>query len=246
MNRVAHRRLRTPEERVGMLPNASLPPPANAEREVTFEDAQLLRALREHEERAFREVTDLYYPAMLRIALAHVESRATADEIIQETWMAALRGIARFEGRAAVKTWLFSILRNLARSRGKRDVRLRMFSDMAGPEGAADVPFMDRQTTAGRDAMWVQSSDPERQLLVRELGDELDRAIATLPARQREVLVLRDVEGWTGEEVCNAMGISQTNQRVMLHRARDRVRNEIRWYLDENGDCAENDRLDVS
>ncbi len=235
------RQLRTPEERVGMLPNASLPPPDDGAT-ASAEDALLLRALRERDEPAFARVLDRYYPAMLRLAMTHVDSRATAEEVVQETWMAALSGIDRFEGRSSVKTWLFRILRNLARTRGKRDIRMRPFSEMEydapGRLGADSDRPMHSSLATGQ-AMWVRPADAEAQVLSGELRDHLERAMATLPARQRQVIILRDVEGWSADDVCNAMGITQTNQRVMLHRARDRVRNEIRWYLDENDGCAD-------
>ncbi|MGH7443811.1 MAG: RNA polymerase sigma factor [Longimicrobiales bacterium] len=249
------RRLRTPEERVGMLPNACLPPPAAVQNRTTSsaEDELLLRALRLGDEDAFARVLDLYFSGMLRLALTHVGSRATAEEVIQETWMAAIRGIDRFEGRSSVKTWLFRILRNLARTRGKQDARMRPFTDMERMgENGGSVDVADRvrqERVAGGhapEAMWVRPTDPESQLLSGELRRELERAIAALPPRQREVIVLRDVEGWSADDVCNAMDISQTNQRVMLHRARDRVRNEIRWYLDDNDDCADDESIDVS
>lgn len=249
------RQLRTPEERVGMLPNACLPPPVAAQDRPrpSAEDELLMRALREGDEDAFARVLDVYFPAMLRLALTHVGTRATAEEVIQETWMAALRGIDRFEGRSSVKTWLFRILRNQARTRGKQDARMRPFTDLEreGADGRApDVATRVRPDDAsgehGRGAMWVRPDDPEAELLSGELRREIERAIAVLPPRQREVIVLRDVEGWDADDVCNAMDITQTNQRVLLHRARDRVRNEIRWYLDENDDCTHDESAYVS
>lgn len=237
------RRLRTPEERVGMLPNACLPPPgAPPARELTPEDQLLYRALRDRNEDAFARALDLYFPAMLRLAQTHVDSRATAEEVIQETWMGALRGINRFEGRSSVKTWLFRILRNRARTRGKRDARERPFTDLVPvAENSNDVTSLLTAAGAMRASpMWSNGSDPAQDLLTRELGARLECAIAKLPPRQREVLILRDVEGWSPEDVCNAMAIARTNQRVMLHRARERVRHEIRDYLDDNG-CGDDD-----
>lgn len=249
------RRLRTPEERVGMLPNACLPPPVALQDRPTpnAEDELLMRALREGDEDAFTRVLDRYFPAMLRLALTHVGTRATAEEVIQETWMAAIRGIDRFEGRSSVKTWLFRILRNQARTRGKQDARMRPFTDLErdgaerrAPDVATRVRSDDASGEHGRGAMWVRPNDPEAKLLSGELRREIERAIALLPPRQREVIVLRDVEGWDADAVCNAMDITQTNQRVLLHRARDRVRNEIRWYLDENDDCTNDESAYMS
>lgn len=240
------RQLRTPEERVGMLPNASLPPPA-ATAIGSSEDELLLRALRDGDEHAFARVADLYFTGMMRLALTHVRGEATAEEVVQDTWLAAIRGIDRFEGRSAVKTWLFRILRNLARTRGSRDSRMRTFSELAGASGeGSDPECLGRigditPQGASLQAMWVRSTDPEQQMLSRELAGRIERALAGLPQRQREVITLRDVEGWSAEDVCNALGLSGTNQRVILHRARDRVRNELRDYLAENDGCGDRD-----
>jgi RNA polymerase sigma-70 factor, ECF subfamily len=244
-------RLRTPEERVGSLPNVSLPPPVAADRKIA-EDELLLRALRDGDDRAFALALDLCFTGMLRVAMSHVDSRATAEEVIQETWMAAIRGIDRFQRRSSVRTWLFRILRNQARTRGTRDSRMRPFSDLqaspkesgSGPDGMI-VGARAAMAHDGHQAMWVSSTDPEQQLLSRELAEHIERALAALPPRQREVITLRDVEGWSAEDVCNALGLSQTNQRVILHRARDRVRNELQDYLAENDGCDDDDELDV-
>lgn len=236
------RRLRTPEERVGNAANASLPPPVADE---TTDEELLRRALIARDEQAFGRALDRFFPAMLRLALSHVQSRATAEEVIQETWLAALRGIDRFEGRSAVKTWLFHILRNIARGRGRRDARMRPLSDLTpvSPDAEELDPLdmiVDGRTAAsghGHVALWVGGTDPEQELLDRELAERLEGAMALLPPRLREVIVLRDVEGWSADEVCNALEISDTNQRVMLHRARNRVRDEMRPYLSQNGSC---------
>ncbi len=228
---------RTPQARVGMLSNASLPPPAAdavaARPAAGSEDELLLRALRDRDESAFVRVLDLYYGPMLRLAVTHVRSSATAEEVVQDTWLAALRGIGRFEGRSSVRTWLFRILRNLARTRGQRDARLHLFSDVqpTSPESRDGV----RQEQTVSEALWTRPrQDPESALMSRELRARIDAAIATLTPRQREVIVLRDIQEWTTDEVCNAMGITQTNQRVLLHRARERVRAALRPWVDED------------
>ena len=234
------RRLRTPEERVGCCQNVSLPPPVAYGHPATDDDL-LLRALRDRDEAAFVSALDRHFRGMLRVAMGHVHSRAIAEEVIQETWLAALRGIDRFEGRSSVRTWLYQILRNLARARGRRDARMLSFADVAhgsGKDGGLDPlewivdgPVAD--DGHGAAALWVTGSDPERRLLDRELAGRIESAIDALPPRQREVIQLRDVEGWSAVEVCNTLGISDTNQRVLLHRARDRVREELRGYLDD-------------
>lgn len=245
-------RLRTPEERVGSLPNASLPPPVTSDQKRA-QDELLLRALHDGDESAFALVSDLYFTAMLRVAMSHVDCRATAEEVIQETWMAAIRGIGRFERRSSVRTWLFRILRNQARTRGTRDSRMRPLSDLQAVDSEESGAGTDQMivgtgtaaTAHGHEAMWVSSTNPEQQLLSRELADHIDRALAALPPRQREVITLRDVEGWSAEDVCNALGLSQTNQRVILHRARDRVRHELQDYLADDNGCDDDDELDV-
>lgn len=231
-----------------MLPNASLPPPATTPT-AGFEDALLLSALRDRDEHAFNRVLDRYYPAMLRLAQTHVRSVAAAEDVVQETWMAAIDGIERFEGRSSVKTWLFRILRNIARTRGRRDARMQVFTDLE-PAGAAngsgDHASGRPAARAGTEAMWMRVEHADARVMSMELRAQLERAIAALPERQREILVLRDVEAWSADEVCNAMDVSPTNQRVLLHRARDRVRNAIRSYLDENSGCADDENADVS
>lgn len=239
------RQLRTPEERVGMLPNASLPPPTQRSA-ASDEDRLLMSALRDGEESAFAKAMDIHFSSMLRLALSHVNDRASAEEVVQDTWLAAIEGIGRFEGRSTVKTWLFHILRNIARGRGRRDDRLRPLSALQSPDAAAaGIDPLDRIVDAraaaaghGRAAQWAgHNPDPEAELLAAELRDQLETALATLTPRQREVIVLRDVEGWSAAEVCNILGVTDTNQRVLLHRARDKVRHELRQYLSGSDIC---------
>jgi RNA polymerase sigma-70 factor, ECF subfamily len=241
------RRLRTPEERVGMLPHVSLPPPVEW-RAASEEDRLLLRALRDGDESAFAHVLDRHFSAMMRMALSHVHDRATAEDVVQETWLAALEGISRFEGRSTVKTWLFHILRNIARARGRRDDRIRPLSALQSADASIlAIDPLDRVVEAravapghGHAALWAgHVPDPEAQLLSGELGARLEMALAVLPPRQREVIVMRDVEGSSAAEVCNVLGISDTNQRVLLHRARERVRHELRQYLAEGDICGD-------
>lgn len=237
------RRLRTPEERVGVLPNGCLPPPHGAN-PPSADEALLEQALRHGDEKAFAHILDVLFAPMLRVAMRHVDSRATAEDIVQETWLAALRGIDRFEGRSSIKTWLFNILRNIARTRGRRDARMRPFSELDGAaDESADAPVRTSAPGVGeraQAALWMRSADdPQESALSAELATHIERAIATLPKRQQEIIRLRDVEGWTAEEVCNVMEISQTNQRVLLHRARDRVRNQLHDYLADTHACSE-------
>ena len=229
------RRLRTPEERVGMLPNVSLPPPQQ-NIELASDEELLVRGLCHRDEKALASVLDRLFPVMLRVAESHVQNRAAAEETVQETWLAALSGIDRFEGRSSLKTWLFHILKNVARTRGKRDARMAPFSDVAMQATLErGDPLPSREPTAAQ-PLWMKGTDPEAELLSAELASQIETAIAALPARQRELLVLRDVEGWSSEDVCDVFGISPTNQRVILHRARNRVRDDLQIYL-ADADC---------
>ncbi|HSJ24291.1 MAG TPA: RNA polymerase sigma factor [Longimicrobiales bacterium] len=238
------RRLRTPEERVGCLPNACLPPPAGrAPSSVESDETLLARALGEGDEEAVRACVDRLSPSMLRLAMRHVNSQASAEEVVQEAWLAALKGFSGFRHRSAIRTWLFQILRNLARRRGRIEARWRSLSDLTVPSAPDTLsdPSPDpsyaivagNTTAAGvrRAALWTAASDPERDMLSRELADRIDATIALLPARMRDVLVMRDVEGRNATEVCHLLGLTDSNQRVILHRARDRVRTGLREYL---------------
>jgi len=189
-------------------------------------DAALVAQVREGSERAFVELVARHHGAMRRIARSYVPSDAVAEEVVQETWIAVLRGLKDFRGEAAFKTWLFSILVNRARSIGTRERRSSPHED---PHAVDPGRF-------GADGMW--SRPPERwedavdeRLDAAALGSTLDAALEKLPPRQREVLVLRDVEDLTSAEVSEVLGISEGNQRVLLHRGRSRLRNELERSL---------------
>ena len=180
-------------------------------------------------------------PSLLRVALAHVDSRAVAEEVVQDTWTAVLEGIDRFKGRSALRTWIFGILLNIARTRGKREKRTLPFSSLRRrAEEGRDEPAVDPDRFQGRGdeqpgawasppAEWLE---PERKLATDESRRVLLSAIAELPPRQRDVIVLRDVQGFSAEEARNALDISETNQRVLLHRARSKVRAALEKELE--------------
>ncbi len=205
-------------------------------------EARLIRALREGEEAAFVELMRMYHAAMLRVAQIYVSSRAVAEEVIQDTWIGVLRGIDRFEGRSSLKTWIFRILANTAKTRAQREGRTIPFSALQDPgrvpEAAVDPDrFLDAEHPrwpghwASAPSSWAGL--PEERLLGKETRQRVADAIERLPAGQRAVISLRDIEGWDSEEVRNALGISETNQRVLLHRARSKVRGELETYLNE-------------
>jgi RNA polymerase sigma-70 factor (ECF subfamily) len=194
------------------------------------EDAKLLELLRAGDEQAFAALVDKYGPSLLRLASLYVPSRAIAEEVVQETWLAVVTGLERFEGRSSLKTWLFRILTNKAKTRGQREARIRPFSSFAADgDTAVDV---DR---FARDGHWVAPPRgvPEERLLAGETRGVVEQAIAALPENQRAVITLRDVEGLSAEEACNVLGVSETNQRVLLHRARAKVRAALERYLED-------------
>src|SRR5256884_4241316 len=203
------------------------------------EDRALVDALRRGDEAAFMRLVDEYGPALLRVARMYVPTAAVAEEVVQETWIGVLNGIDRFEGRSSLKTWIFRILTNIAKTRGQRERRTVPFSALerpdAVPEAAVDADrFLppDHERWPGH---WASRPEPwpEERLLAAETRAVVERAIDELPPAQRAVISLRDIEGWSSEEARNALGISETNQRVLLHRARSKVRQALEDYLTE-------------
>jgi RNA polymerase sigma-70 factor (ECF subfamily) len=175
---------------------------------------------------------------MKRVARSYVTCDAVADEIVQETWLAVVTGIDRFEGRSALATWIFSILTNQAKTFGAREKRALPFSAI-GP-GDVDEPSVDPDRFQKDDDAWPGHwatpprpwQKPERRLLSLEAREHLKEALARLPDRQRMIVALRDVEGLSAEEVCGLLGLSQANQRVLLHRGRSQLRAVLDEYLD--------------
>jgi RNA polymerase sigma-70 factor, ECF subfamily len=210
------------------------------------EDEELVRALRAGDEEAFIGLVHRHHRLMVRIALGYVRTEAVAEEVVQETWCAVLHGIDRFEGRAALKTWIMRILVNRAKTRGQREARCMPFSAIA--DGDHEGPAVDPSRFLPADHPrypnhWAAapsewSRTPDEQLLAAETRECIRSAIAGLPARQRLVISLRDVEGWSPEEVCKLMGVTENNQRVILHRARSHVRAELESYLTDDSQVA--------
>jgi RNA polymerase sigma-70 factor (ECF subfamily) len=196
--------------------------------EMGEEDLQLVGALREGDEAAFLALVRRHHASMVRVACAFVASDAVAEEVVQDSWLGVLEGIGRFEGRSSLRSWLFSIVANRARSRAGREARSAPFSsfDEADDEPAVDSSRFLPQDHPRWPGHWSSPPErwPEEQLLQRETLDLARGAIATLPEAQRQVIVLRDVEGCDAAEVCQALGVSDGNQRVLLHRARSKVR----------------------
>jgi RNA polymerase sigma-70 factor (ECF subfamily) len=171
-----------------------------------------------------------------------VQDRAIAEEVTQETWVAVLKGIRHFEGRSSLKTWIFSILTNQAKTRSRRESRSVPFSALAEAQEDADGDFEPAVDPARfKDDGWWRddshphewSKTPESDYLTTELRECAQRAIDALPPAQKQAITLRDIEGLSSEEVCNVLRVSETNQRVLLHRARSKVRRALEQYFDE-------------
>jgi RNA polymerase sigma-70 factor (ECF subfamily) len=202
------------------------------------DDARLVDALRRRDERAFEELVDRYSTALMRLALDFVRTWSVAEEVVQETWLAVLNGIDRFEGRSSLKTWLFRILVNKAKTRGVRESRTLPFSALA-LEGAE--PAVPEERFRGPDNQWAGhwaspprslAEFPESRLLSLELRGRLADALGTLPDAQRIVVTLRDVAGYDAAEVCDLLDVSEGNQRVLLHRGRSKIRAALEHYLE--------------
>jgi RNA polymerase sigma-70 factor, ECF subfamily len=199
------------------------------------EDALLVEGLRAGDEAAFAAVMRMYGRGMLRVAEMYVSSRAVAEDVVQEAWVGVLRGIGRFEGRSSLKTWLYRIVANTAKTRGVRESRSVPFSSLGddGDEGTVDADrFLGSgDRFPGHWAVPPQAWAPEGRLLADETLGVVERAIDKLPPAQRAVITMRDVQGFTSEEVCNALDLTETNQRVLLHRARAKVRSALEEYM---------------
>jgi len=204
---------------------------------AAHDDARVVAALRAGDEAAFRMLVAELHSSLVRVASIYVPSRAVAEEVVQETWVGVLRGLDRFEGRSSLKTWILRILTNTAKTRGRREGRTIPFSSLQSP-GTVPEPAVDADRFRPDDdprwpGHWAAAPEelPEDRLVAAETRARLEAAIADLPASQRAVITLRDVQGWTSEEVCNALDVTETNQRVLLHRARSKVRAALEHYL---------------
>jgi RNA polymerase sigma-70 factor (ECF subfamily) len=189
-------------------------------------EAAIIARLLTGDEAAFETLMTLHHPVLSRLARSIVKNPAVAEEVLQDTWAAILDGLARFEGRAALRTWMCRILMNHAKRRWAREARTSPFSSFGD---SADVAVDPSQFSAG--GFWAvppsrawDEETPEGLLLRREIREALEREILRLPEAQRTVVTLRDLEGWPSDEVCNVLEISESNQRVLLHRARTKIR----------------------
>ena len=206
------------------------------------DDGRLVIALRGGDEAAFTWLLDQYHAPLHRTARMYVATDAHADEVVQETWVAVLRGIDRFEQRSSLKTWLYRILMNIARTRGVKESRTIPFSSASGAMNDGAEPTFDADRfRSPADPDWPGNwasfpldweHQPESRLLASETLVLVAAIIQKLPPAQREVLTLRDIDGWTSVEVCSALGLTETNQRVLLHRGRAKVRRALESYFE--------------
>lgn len=199
------------------------------------EERTVLARLRAGDRAAFAQVVDLHGGAMLRVAMTFLRDRATAEEVVQDTWLALLDGLDAFEERASLRTWLFAILVNKARTRAVRERRSLPFSALSDGDGVdgqepASAAFDQAGGWRSPPETWSEEN-PERLAMGAQTRAVIEAEISRLPDAQRTVLTLRDVEGLEAEEVCELLGISASNQRVLLHRARCKVRQALEGYV---------------
>jgi RNA polymerase sigma-70 factor (ECF subfamily) len=203
---------------------------------VADDDLQLVARAQEADEDAFAELVRRHSPTMLRVARMYVPTQALGVDVVEETWLAVVRGLERFEGRSSFRTWLLRILVNRAKTRGVREHRSVPFASLGdgGEDGEGPTVDADRFGDGGG---WVSpprrwEDDPETALRSKEVRRIAEEAIARLPERQREVITMRDLEGLSSDEVRNALDLTETNQRVLLHRARAKVRQALEDWID--------------
>jgi RNA polymerase sigma-70 factor (ECF subfamily) len=203
------------------------------------DDHELVERLRAGDEDAFMDLVRRWSPSMLRVARMYVPSQSVAEEVVQDTWLGVLAGIDRFEERSSLRTWVFRILMNRARTRGQRERRTVPFAALAREETEGEFAAVDADRFVGRGdgvGSWAAPpvrwwEEPERALDSAEAVELVEREVAKLPEMQRLVITMRDLEGLSSEEVRNALEISETNQRVLLHRARSKVRAALEDYF---------------
>jgi RNA polymerase sigma-70 factor (ECF subfamily) len=204
----------------------------------TPRDADLLARLRLGDTAAFAAVVDDWSPVMLRVAQSYVRDRQAAEDVVQEAWLGVLTGLARFEARSSLRSWVFAILINRAKSRWAQDARVVASAALSGVETPGptvdparfqgpDGGYPGHWTSVGAPSLWGQ---PEHRALDRELDEVVHRALERLPERQRLVVEMRDVQGMSAEETCTALDLSPQNQRVLLHRGRAAVRSALEAY----------------
>jgi len=227
--------LAAPESVTSELPSAVL--------RVRAGDLRRAQALRDGDDTVLADLVNRHHAAMVRLAMVYVGDESTAEDVAQETWIAVFKGIAAYEGRSSLKNWIFGILVNRARTRARSEARQIPFSSLHTADGASDSAGSDLASAViePKRGRWASPSDrfeerPEDWFLSHEVQTHVRRAVAALPPRQRRVMELRDLDGRSAAEVTDLLGVSGPTQRVILHRARARVRVAMRTYI--HGDRA--------
>lgn len=206
------------------------------------DERDLICRLRSGDEDAFNDLVAHYHGAMMRVARAFVHDMDTSEEVVQEAWIGVLRGLDAFQGRSSLKSWIFAIVINLAKTRGAREARSIPFSALAATEACATETAVDPNRFLGSDSQWpghwAQPPEPwgdapEARLLQAETMTYLSSALDALPPAQRTVITLRDFAGYDAQSICNVLSITETNMRVLLHRARSKIRGELERYFDD-------------
>jgi RNA polymerase sigma-70 factor, ECF subfamily len=206
---------------------------------LSADDRRAVAGLCDGDEQVFAELVDRYHNSLIRVARGYVGGHAIAEEVVQETWIAVIEGIDRFEGRSSLKTWIYRILVYRARSRSERERRTIPMTDLAGETESG--PLVAPERFRSGDAIWAGhwatpprrwDGDAEERLLAGETRSILESAVDALPESQQLVITLRDIQGLTADEVCDLLSITEGNQRVLLHRARAKVRQALEEYLD--------------
>jgi len=201
--------------------------------ELRVDDAALADALRARDENSFRVVVDAWTPLMTRVARSHVSTDASADEVVQDTWVAVLKGIDGFEGRSSLRTWTFRILANIARTRGVREHRSVPLSSLGPAADQSQFRGPEDEYPHHWKVFPLRWPSPEDAAVEAERAGLVAAAIAALPERQQLVITMRDVHGFDAEEVCAVMDLTPANQRVLLHRARTAVRAAVAAHYEE-------------
>lgn len=207
------------------------------------DDSAVVQALNSGDEAAFLALFEQYQTALVRLARIYVSDAAVAEEVVQDTWIGVLKGLRRFEGRSSLKTWIFSIMVNRAKTYAQREGRYTAFASDFDPDDQPYEPAVapDRFTPIDAPTYphhWISiprrwDEIPESSALSGEIRTRIEQAIDALPTRQREVITLHDIDQLPTQDICNILGISETNQRVLLHRARAHVRRALETYLGE-------------
>jgi RNA polymerase sigma-70 factor, ECF subfamily len=203
-------------------------------------ETELIAALRAGSEAAFITLVERYHTGMLRLARLYMRDPGLAEDVVQEAWLGVLRGLAGFQARSSLKTWIFRIVLNAARTRAAREQRVIPFSATGAAWAEGAEPAVEPERFRGGDEQWPGGwvsfppswgEAPEQRLVAAEVRQLLSKSIEQLPPAQREVVVLRDVQGWTAQEVCHVLELSEANQRVLLHRGRSKLRRGLAHYL---------------